>query len=122
MFHIFDMDRNSDFVEVRDRVDGKFYKCKIIKRTDDLYNIHFVGWGARYDEWIDADSERIRGNFTQEEQEGELDEASVISESSMNDSLEECEEVQNKRKRSESQDTVPQNHKRPSVQLSTFCL
>ena len=49
-----------------------------------------------------------------------MEKASVDSESILNDSLEECEGGLNKRKRSESQDTVPQKHKRPSVQLATL--
>ena len=49
------------FVWVVDRKDGKEYKCKIIQVKEELLKIHYHGWNATHDEWIEKSSERLMG-------------------------------------------------------------
>ena len=47
------------FVDVIDRRDNKPYQCKIVGIKDDLIKIHYHGWNAKWDEWLQKDSPRL---------------------------------------------------------------
>jgi len=49
-----------DVLEVQDRRDLNFYECKVIGVRSGECRVHYVGWGARHDEWVSLSSDRIR--------------------------------------------------------------
>ena len=52
----------NDRIHVRDLKDSQIRECKIIeiKEDENELKIHFIKWSEKYDEWILADSDRIK--------------------------------------------------------------
>ena len=49
-----------DELEVRNKKDGKYYRCKVMAVDGSKCKVHFIGWKARYDEWVLLNRDRFK--------------------------------------------------------------
>ena len=54
--------KKNSIVNVIDKKDGRIYKCKVIKTSNDQVRVHFIGWNKSHDEWIARNDPRITVN------------------------------------------------------------
>ena len=100
-----------DLVQVFHR--GRVYDAKVVDVVEGRLRAHYVGWKARWDEWLEADSERVVVPAAEGD---EIEDSISDSERVIDQAL---ESIAKKRYREESEEDVVllSQSKRPSIQL-----
>ena len=39
---------------------GKFYSCKVVLARQSALKVHYVGWGAEFEEWVPFPSNKVK--------------------------------------------------------------
>ena len=39
---------------------GKFYSCKVVLARQSALKVHYMGWGAEFEEWVPFPSNKVK--------------------------------------------------------------